>query len=133
MLRTPTYHVMRMFRHHQGAELLESESMDVVNAGTGAYTVPKVTESVSVDRDGIITVTVCNLSTDAAEDVKLELQESGYRVLEARILTAPEIGAFNTFDEPDLVCEKAFEGVKTDGDISFTLPAASVVALRLSK
>lgn len=133
MLRTPTYHVMRMYRHHQGAELLESEALEVGTVGEGNYRVPKVTGSVSRDSDGIITVTVCNLSADSAEPVKLELREKGYGILESRIVTAPEIGSFNTFDEPDLVCEKAFDGICTEDGISFTLPAASVVALRLSK
>ena len=133
MLRTPTYHVMRMFRHHQGADLLESAMLDVPTVGEGEYSVPKLTGSVSMDPDGIITVTVGNLSADEAEFVELKLQERDYRILEASILTAPEIGSYNTFDQPDLVCESPFEGVDIENGISFTLPAASVVAIRLSK
>ena len=133
MLRTPTYHVMRMYRHHQGAELLESNLTDVKTVGGEAYPAPMLHESVSVDAEGILTVTLVNLSTDEPEQVALKLQEEGYRVLEAKILCAEEIGSYNTFDEPDLVSEKTFDSVHTDGGISFTIPAASVVALRLSK
>jgi alpha-N-arabinofuranosidase len=133
MLRTPTYHVMRMYRHHQGAEMLESNLTNVKTVGGEDYPAPMLHESVSVDAEGILTVTLVNLSTDEPEQVALKLQEEGYRVLEAKILCAEEIGSYNTFDEPDLVSEKDFEGVKTDGGISFTLPAASVVALRLKK
>jgi len=133
MLRTPTYHAMRMYRHHQDADLLESSLTDVKTVGGEAYPVPMLHESVSVDADGILTVTLVNLSADESEQVTLKLREEGYRVLEATILSAEEIGSYNTFDQPDLVCEKPFEGVHTEDGISFTIPAASVVALRLSK
>jgi len=133
MLRTPTYHVMHMYRHHQGADLLESSLADTGAAGTAAWHVPKLTESVSMDAQGVITVTVGNLSADDAEEVELQLQEQGYRILEAKIVRGSEIGSHNTFDEPDLVCEKDLEGVCTEGSIRFTLPAASVVELRLTK
>ena len=133
MLRTPTYHTMRMYRHHQNADLLESALEDVRTVGLGEYAVPMVHESVSVDENGVITVTLANLSADSAEELELQLQEQGYRVLEAKILCADEIGSYNTFDDPDRVCEKDFGGVRIGDAISLTLPAASVVALRLSK
>ena len=133
MLRTPTYHVMHMYRHHQGADLLESSLADTGSAGTAAWHVPKLTESVSMDARGVITVTVGNLSAEDSEEVELQLQEQGYRILEAKILRGSEIGSHNTFDEPDLVCEKDLEGVCTEGGIRFTLPAASVAELRLTK
>ena len=128
MLRTPTYHVMHMYRHHQDAQLLESKLEDVKGVGTGANPVPKLTESVS-EKDGIITVTIGNLSATEAEKVQLKLHSRGYKVLEAKIVAGPDIHSHNTFDDPDVVCEKdlAVEGLK------FTVPAASVVCLRLSK
>jgi len=133
MLRTPTYHVMHMYRHHQGADLVESSLSDVKQVGTEAFRVPMLSESVSVDAHGIVTVTVANLSAEEPEQVALKLQEKCYRLQEARILTAGAINSYNTFDEPDLVCEKPFEDVCIEGGISFRIPAASVVELRLRK
>ena len=128
MLRTPTYHVMHMYRHHQDAQLLESKLEDVKGIGTGANPVPKLTESVS-EKDGIITVTIGNLSATEAEKVQLKLHGRGYKVLEAKIVSGADIHSHNTFENPDAVCEKdlAVDGLK------FTVPAASVVCLRLSK
>ena len=128
MLRTPTYHVMHMYRHHQDAQLLESKLEDVKGVGSSANPVPKLTESVS-EKDGIITVTISNLSATEAEKVQLKLHGRGYKVLEAKIVSGADIHSYNTFDEPDVVCEKdlAVDGLK------FTVPAASVVCLRLSK
>lgn len=129
MVKTPTYHVMHMYRHHQDGELLLSNLTGVKSVGTQEDTVPMLTESVSV-KDGIITVTVANLSADEAEKVELELEEDGYRVVEAKIVSGEDIHCFNTFDQPDRVVEKAFTGI--DG-MTMTIPAASVVELRLSK
>ena len=133
MLRTPTYHVMHMYRHHQNADLLDSRLSDAGSVGTAQSNVPKLTESVSVDEKGVITVTVGNLSADSPEELEIQLQEEGYRVLEAKILAGDKVCSYNTFDEPDLVCEKDFAGVSTDDGIRLTVPAASVVELRLSK
>ena len=64
-----------------------------------------------------------------AEKVQLKLQGRGYKVIEAKVVAAEDIHCHNTFEEPDLVCEKdlAVDGLK------FTVPAASVVCVRLSK
>ena len=128
MLKTPTYHVMHMYRHHQDAQLLESQLEDTKAVGCAADPVPKLTESVS-EKDGVITVTIGNLSATEAEKVQLKLQGRGYKVIEAKVVAAEDIHCHNTFEEPDLVCEKdlAVDGLK------FTVPAASVVCVRLSK
>ena len=65
MLLTPTYHVFHMYRHHQGAELLESY---LEQEGQGEAVVQ---ESISVDRDGIVTVTLCNHSLHEAQNMEL--------------------------------------------------------------
>ena len=110
-----------------------SESANAAADADGVAKYDITLAAVTVDENGVITVTLANLSADGAEELELRLQEQGYRVLEAKILCADEIGSYNTFDEPDLVCEKDFCGVRNGDSISLTLPAASVVALRLSK
>ncbi len=84
MLKTPTYHVMHMYRHHQDAELLNSQLTDVEEIGIGEWKVPKVTESVSEDKDGVITITINNLSVEASEEVEVKFAEKGYQVAEAK-------------------------------------------------
>ena len=128
MIKTPTYHVMHMYRHHQDADLLESKLENTPGCGSAEYPVPKLTESVS-EKDGIITVTVGNLSATDSEKVHLQLQGRGYKVLEAKIVSGDDIHSHNTFDAPETVCEKDFA---VDG-LKFTVPAASVVTVRLSK
>ena len=133
MLLTPTYHVMHMYRHHQGAELVESSLTGVRGIGTGESAIPQIQESVSVDRDGVITVTLVNMSAGDSETVNIELAQSGYCVAEAKIVTGADVHDYNTFDEPGKVLERDFDGVKSEDGLSVTLPAASVVELRLGK
>ena len=49
-------------------------------------------------------------------------------------LHGPAIQSHNTFEDPDVVSEKAFDGYTvTDCGIEMVLPAASVVEVRLKK
>ena len=129
MLLTPTYHVLHMYRYHQNAHLLESSFENVDFTGIDQIRVPKLTESVSVDDQGIITVTLANLSATEGETVRLQLAQQGYRVTEAKIVSGEAINSHNTFEAPETVTE---EQLKVEG-LEFDLPAASVVMLRLEK
>ena len=133
MVLTPTYHVMHMFRHHQGGQLLKSCLTGVKTAGVCSAQVPQVVESVSVNDRGIITITVANLSAADSERLEVKLDETGYRVIEAKIITGENIQCHNTFENPTAVAERSFEDFEEENGLFFTLPAASVVELRLSK
>ena len=128
MVKTPTYHVMHMYRHHHDADLVESSLSETKAAGTAQYPVPKLTESVSV-KDGIITVTLGNLSATDSEKVAIRLKGRGYKVIEAKIVSGADICSHNTFDDPEAVVEK---DLAVDG-LNVKIPAASVVMVRLSK
>lgn len=131
MILTPTYHVFHMYRHHQGAQLLDSEFAGTETAGAGESSVPALQESVSVQEDGTVTVTIANMSVEKSYPVDLVFMEKKPESAEARILTN-EMHAKNTFEEPDVVKEEDFDGVTlTERGASFTIPACSVVSLRL--
>lgn len=134
MIKTPTYHVMHMYRHHQGAKLLESSISGIDEIGTDEWKVPKVTESVSKDKDGIITITLNNLSIEAAEEVEVQLVNGAYKVVEAKIVTNSDMHAHNTFEAPEEVTEKDFNDYEIKGEnVLVKLPVNSVVELRLQK
>lgn len=133
MLKTPTYHVFHMYRHHQGAELLRSDLSGVEEIGMGEWKVPELTESVSV-KDGIITMTINNLSATDAKVLDVQLSEAkDYKVIEASVVTHEMIQSYNTFDEPEKVKEEVFKDYEVKGNtVQLTLPAHSVVAVRLA-
>ena len=132
MVLTPTYHVFHMYRHHQDSELVESWLDGVEKTGTQGCEIPSLQESVSVDRNGVITITLANLSLDSGYPVEMELAQKKLVNSEASILTGA-MNAHNTFDEPENVKEEAFAGVSVNGkQVSLTIPACSVVSIRLS-
>ena len=135
MIKTPTYYVFHMYRHHQGASLLSSELVGGGTVGTGKNELPKVFESVSEDADGVITITLTNNSLDAGEqvDIQLAADASAYQVSDA-VYVSGSMNAHNTFEAPEVVSEQAFKAYeKTADGIRVDIPACSVVSIRLSK
>ena len=131
MILTPTYHVFHMYKHHQGAVLLDSTLTDVEQTGTKKWEVPSLQESVSEQEDGTVCVTLANLSAADSYPVDVVFMEKKVQSVEAAILTN-EMHAKNTFDEPEAVKEEAFEKVEiTDRGLSLMIPACSVVSLRI--
>ena len=132
MILTPTYHVFHMYRHHQGAELVESFIEGNKTIGVEEeYQVSEVMESVSVDADGVVNVTVNNLSASEAAPIEISFTELEPSSVESAILTGG-IREHNTFEEPENVKEKAFTEFKTEGrKISLTVPACSIISLRI--
>lgn len=132
MVLTPTYHVFHMFKKHQGAQLLESSLDGVCEIGAEESKVPNLQESVSVQSDGTITVTIANLSVTDSYPVDIVLTEKKPETVKAAILTN-QMDAYNTFDEPEKVKEEAFNDCRlTDRGISFEIPACSVVSLEIA-
>ena len=134
MIKTPTYHVMHMYRHHQGATLLESSLTNVEPVGPDEWVVPKVTESVSENEQGIITITLNNLSVESVEKVEVQFARSGYQVVEAHIVSDADMHAHNTFEAPETVTEKVFAGYEVEPHgLNVTLPCNSVVEIRVAR
>ena len=96
------------------------------------WTVPDLTESVS-EKDGIITITVNNLSVTDKKELTVQFAENKtYEVVEASVLTSRDVHDKNTFEVPDTVKEEAFAGYRADGkQIVLSIPKASVVMIRV--
>lgn len=131
MIKTPTYHVFHMYRYHQDADLLESTLQGAKKIGQGAALVTDVQHSASVDQDGIVTVTLTNLSLEADREVEILLNEKDAEVLEAAIVHG-RMNDYNTFEEKDRINEESFTEYIVQGRrLCFTIPACSVMMIRL--
>lgn len=75
MILTPTYHIFHMYKYHQDAELLRSDLTGVDTIQNGEFSIPALQESVSVRKDGTITVTLANLSAEQSYPVEIALTE----------------------------------------------------------
>ena len=126
LLKTPTYHVFDMFKTHQDAELVYSFTENVETNG-----IPAVSQSVSVDKDGNITMTYANTSLD--EDFEIDCTILGKRPEKAaaRILTG-DVRAYNDFTAPEKLVPAEHAAEITHGGVKFTLPKCSVVSIVLS-
>ena len=129
MIKTPTYHVFNMYKYHQDAMLVDSH-IDTETIGLEEeYQVPNLTESVSIDENGVLHITVTNLSLTENYEIDTTILDKKIQEVKGEIV-AEEMHAMNTFDDPERVNVKDFNDVKiTDKGLSFTIPACSVLHL----
>ena len=132
MVKTPTYYVFEMFKHHQDAELLESFLSGGADIETKEGPVPKITQSVSMGKDGEINVTVANLSADQKDSLECVISDKVIKKVKAEILCG-KIRDKNTFQQPDNIKKKPFEEIETaKACLKFEIPACSLIHLAVT-
>jgi alpha-N-arabinofuranosidase len=133
LLLTPTYHVMRMYKVHHDAQLIP------VKFGSPTYSfnkksLPAISASASKDSDGKVHFTLVNIDAHKSQSITLNVQNMGLKQVKGELLSADELQAHNTFDNPDRVKPKNFNGAKlVDGQITLSLPPFSLVVLEATK
>ena len=132
MVLTPTYHVFDMYKVHQDAVMipisLETDSID-----TDQGKIPALHISSSLDKDGKIHITACNLNAEENEKLVCSFNSFTVRSASGQILTSDKLNAHNTFDEPDNVGIKPFDDFKTsENKIEINVPKHSVIAVELT-
>ena len=119
MIKTPTYHVFDLYKYHQDAILLDAYG-DI--SETTDYTISK--------KEGTIALSVTNY--DLQKEEKMIFSLSGLELGESEgwIVTASEMDAHNTFENPDNVSKKELTSYKiTNEDVEIDLPAMSVATI----
>lgn len=133
MTVTPTYHVFEMFKDHQGATLLPIWT-DCREYGFQGESIPALSASASLDQEGTMTISLCNLDPNRELDLEAELRGAAIAEVTGRILTAESMNAHNTFDAPEAVRPVPFDGWRmTSKGLSIELPPKSVVVLRVKQ
>lgn len=131
MVKTPTYQVFNMYKHHQDGELLDSHIQTEMIGKEEENQIPNLTESVSYGKDGKIHITLTNLSADTSYQVEGIFTDATPKSAKAEIIQGA-INAYNDFNNTDVVAIKEFENVKIDsGALSFTIPASSVMHIEV--
>lgn len=133
MLLTPTYYVFHMYKYHQNAQLLDS-FLEIDEIGTENCKVPAVSESVSMNDDGTIHITLGNLSPTAQQEIEIQFYEQKPIQVNGTVLTG-SMTAHNTFDQPDTIKEQEFTAYSVTGQntIQLTLPSCSVLHLEVKR
>ncbi|MDR0973907.1 MAG: alpha-N-arabinofuranosidase [Prevotellaceae bacterium] len=134
MVLTPTYHVFRMYNVHQDATYLPLDLTCMQTpVAASDWTVPMVSATASKDKAGKIHISLSNIDLDAAQEITIRLQGANVTKVSGEILTAGNIADHNTFEQPNAVAPKAFNGAKiSKGTLTVTVPAKSIVALELN-
>lgn len=138
MVLTPTYHVFKMYAVHQDATNIPVDiQCDEMEVGKNMRhfaeeKLPLVSATASKDKQGVIHVSLTNVSIDKAQEVTVNLE--GVKATKATgvILTSANIGDKNTFETPDVVKTADFKDAKiSKGVMKVKLPKNSIVTLTL--
>ncbi|MDQ6610295.1 MAG: alpha-N-arabinofuranosidase, partial [Bacteroidota bacterium] len=130
MLLTPTYYVFDLYKVHQNAKLipLEFKSPDYVS---GTDKIPSLNASASKDSTGAIHISLVNLDPIKSITVKTFV-DGAWNAVDGQILTSSNLTDINTFENPYVIKEQLFNGVKKEGNnLVVEVPAKSIVVLRL--
>ena len=128
---TPTYYVFEMYAAHQGAQSvrtnISSSRLSYTRNGKPA-TMPGLNGSASL-RDRTLTLTVTNPDPNAARETEINLH--GAAIKEARIttLTAKDIHAHNSFDNPRAIEPQPSQATLKGGALVYNFAPASVTKL----
>lgn len=131
ILLTPTYHVFKMFAVHQDSQLLSTE-VEKGEYKFGEESIPQLNVSSSMDKEGRIHISICNLDPNKAADLNCKLEGKACTKVTGKIVTGDQLNARNTFDQPECILEAAFNSASINGNqLTATIPAKSVVVLEL--
>jgi alpha-N-arabinofuranosidase len=129
MILTPTYHAFEMYKPFQDATFVPSEFSSMPDYTLGDVSVPRVSASTAMSKDGELLVALVNL--DPADPVTITATMEGFsaRTAKGRVLTAGAMDAHNTFDEPARVRPGPIDVALEDGKLRVELPAKSVTVI----
>lgn len=129
MIKTPTYHVFKMFKPHQNANLLSSYiTTDFISRGGDK--IPSLIESAS-EKDGVITSTIANVSLTESKEIKCQVADTDVKDVKAEIITGKKED-HNTFEDPENVITQEFtEFTKSSDGFTAKLPPLSVVSFAI--
>lgn len=131
MLLTPTYHVFDMYKVHMEGELLQVQLQNPEYT-FGDEAIPQLSVSSSMDADGRIHISACNLSHTDKADISCDIVGISAGKVSGKLLSDTKLNAHNTFDRPNALEPSAFtEASLRDGNLRFKLPPASVAVLTL--
>ena len=130
MVLTPTYYVFKMYNVHQDATLLPVD-IKCNKYTSGSETLDAINASASI-KDGVVSITLCNLDPVNAQNVSFTLQGSKPTQVSGKIVTASKMNAYNDFGKKEEVSMSNFTSAKLNkGLVEASIPAKSVVLIQL--
>lgn len=132
MVLTPTYYVFKMYADHQGAKLVPTDVQCEKYTYNGVST-DAISASASI-KDGVVTITMCNLNPNKSESVSIPIGVWTAKDLRGEIITAAKMNDYNDFGQPEKITLRPFEvNGPVNGQLKVDMPAMSVVKVQFSK
>lgn len=131
MVLTPTYYVFDMFKVHQDAYLVPSE-LSCENYMYEGASVPALNMSSSIDNDGKMHISICNLHATKNEKLVCNLKGFDPLGITGKIITANKLNAYNSFDDPIQISDKLFSDFSfKKNQLTINIPPHSVITLEV--
>lgn len=128
---TPTYWVYYLYKDHQDATLIPVK----FNANKIKYQggeMDAISVSASRNAEGKINITLVNIDPNKAQSIAGVLNGVNAKKVSGKILSSSKVSNYNTFETPNAVTVKEFNGAKVNGgQLSVSLPAGSIVQLEI--
>jgi len=131
MILTPTYHVFDLYKVHQDAKMLPVKFASP-NYVLDKESLPALNVSASQDSLGVVHISLVNIDPKNSIPISLSFNQVKWSNVTGQILTSANITDHNTFEKPETVVIKKFDGAKKQGNaLNVNMPAKSVVVLEL--
>jgi alpha-N-arabinofuranosidase len=130
LVKTPTYHVFRMYVPFQDAILVPIR-LDRQPYVHGEVEIQRVDAIAARDKGGKVWIAIANV--DPRRAVRIRIASNGQKngTLRGETLAAPKIDSVNTFDAPNTVAPKSVTAERTGGVMTLELAPASVTVVSL--
>ena len=134
IVKTPTFYVFKMYKVHHDATLLPI-NMTCDDYIYNGMVLPSISTTASIDKDGAIHVSLCNIDMHNNRSIVIDLRGSEkLSYSSAEIITAPNENDYNDFGQPEKVNIKKFSSFSVKNNLlNVELPAKSVVTIMLKK
>ncbi|MGO4936049.1 alpha-N-arabinofuranosidase [Fundicoccus sp. Sow4_H7] len=119
MIKTPSFYVFYLYKYHQDAVEIETH---VDRNDPLTYTLS--------EKDGVLTLSLCNYSMDEAQDLSLTIEQLG-ELVSAEYIVGQHNDDHNTFEQPDNIQLLDFDQYDLSNDnLKVTAPPMSVISIR---
>ena len=120
-----------MYQVHHDATLLP-QVLETPEYESGNESLPAVSASASMDKEGRIHLSLVNIDPGRAVLMEVELKGKDSGRVTGQLLTSEKMDSHNTFEQAEEVVPVDFDGARFNkGTLELTIPARSVLVLRV--
>jgi len=129
MVVTPTYHVFKMYIPFQDSVFLPSTFTSMPNYTVGDISVPQVSASTALSRNGDLMLALVNLDPHNKAQITASTQGFTAKSAQGSVLTADAMDAHNAFEQPETVKPAPISVSVQGGKVTLELPEKSVAVV----